>query len=79
MLRRGTSVRKWGAGAARVGAHGAVTLSIMDASRGGMHAAALLARYAVNPPSIVRLAPVTKPASGPARYATIAAISSAAP
>ena len=35
--------------------------------------------YAVNPPSIVRLAPVTKPASGLARYATIAAISSAVP
>src|SRR5262245_45120205 len=35
--------------------------------------------YAVKPPSIVRLAPVTKPASGPARYATSAAISSAAP
>jgi len=35
--------------------------------------------YAVNPPSIVRLAPVTKPASGPARYATIAATSAVVP
>jgi len=34
-----------------------------------------MAGYAVNPPSIVRLLPVTKPASGPARYATGAAIS----
>jgi hypothetical protein len=35
--------------------------------------------YALNPPSIVGLAPVTNPASGPARYATSAAISSAVP
>jgi len=33
--------------------------------------------YAVNPPSMLRLAPVTNPASGPASHATIAAISSA--
>src|SRR5262249_41892752 len=33
--------------------------------------------HAVNPPSIIKLAPVTKPASGLTRYATIPAISSA--
>ena len=35
--------------------------------------------YAVNPPSMVKLAPVTKPASGPAKYATKAATSSVVP
>jgi hypothetical protein len=30
----------------------------------------------VNPPSIVKLAPVTNPDSGPTRYATMPAISS---
>src|SRR5260370_38802123 len=36
-------------------------------------------RQATYPPSIVMLAPVTKPDSGPTRYATMAAISAVLP
>ena len=45
----------------------AENVTAKEHDRGGLWAAPRLRYQALNPPSIIRLAPVTKPASGPAR------------